>query len=262
MMNSSGFYLKRLSLLERRDQLQNIPDGKVLINTINAFSCNQAKKDGAFAEALLNSDVLLPDGSSIVLACRFLSAKSRPSHRCTGWDLFSHEMVHLNASYFDAQAYWKKRNPQRRQPVVMFVGSSEKVLKLIVEKAAVQFPHLSVLTYSPPFKSEFSPEDSAAMVAAINAADPDIVWLGMTAPKQEKWAYAHWPELNIHCHLGSIGAVFDFYAGTITRAPKVMQQGGLEWLYRWSQEPTRLFYRYGLGNPLFIWNMFKEIFVH
>lgn len=90
------------------------------------------------------------------------------------------------------------------------MGSSEKVLALIKRRAAVDFPHIEVETYSPPYKPEFSEEDNRAIVEAINKANPDLLWIGMTAPKQEKWAYTHWNELKIHCHCGTIGAVFDF----------------------------------------------------
>lgn len=273
-MNNT-FLLKNLELLERRGQLGSIPEGKVLINTINAYSYNQARCDKYFAEALLGSDVLLSDGTSIVVACRFLRAKSRPHHRCTGWDLFRFEMEKLNgdihsfAKEFSPERlsalqesleapYWKQIHPERKQPKVMFMGASEETLSCIKKKALIEFPNIEVITYSPPFKTEFTKEDNDAMVAAINREDPDLLWIGMTAPKQEKWAYGHWKELNIHCHVGSIGAVFDFYAGRIPRAPMFMQRYGLEWLYRWSREPRRLFRRYGLGNPLFIWNMFLE----
>ncbi len=274
-MNKS-FRLKNLDLLECRGELWSIPEGKVLINTINAYSYNQARKDHIFADALLQSDVLLSDGTSIVLACRFLGAKSRPRHRCTGWDLFRFEMEKLNGNAFSfqnelpvensthnnafdkSQPYWRQFNPNRRKPKVMFIGSSERILEMIREKAAIEFPNLEVITYSPPFKPEFSKEDNDAIIARIHAEDPDLIWIGMTAPKQEKWAYTHWQELNIHCHVGSIGAVFDFYAGTVPRAPLFMQRYGMEWLYRWSREPRRLFRRYGLGNPQFIWNMFVE----
>lgn len=67
--------------------------------------------------------------------------------------------------------------------------------------------------------NEFSDEDNKAIIDAINAANPDLLWIGMTASKQEKWTYSHWNELNIHCHVGTIGAVFDFFAGTVERAP-------------------------------------------
>ena len=146
----------------------------------------------------------------------------------------------------------------------MFLGSSEKTLSLIRERAAWDYPCLEVVTYSPPFKAEFSDEDNQAMIQAINAADPDLLWIGMSAPKQEKWAYEHWAELDIHCHCGTIGAVFDFYAGTVRRAPQWWQEHSLEWLYRLLQEPKRMWRRYLLGNPLFLWNVLKEkkIFPH
>ena len=116
---------------------------------------------------------------------------------------------------------------------------------------------MEVLTFSPPFKSEFSEEDNTLMVKAINDADPDLLWIGMTAPKQEKWAHAHWNELDIHCHCGSIGAVFDFYAGTVKRAPLWWQEHSLEWLYRLLKEPRRMFRRYAFGNVKFIWNLLR-----
>lgn len=99
------------------------------------------------------------------------------------------------------------------------MGSSEKVLALIKQRVKVDYPNIEVETYSPPYKPEFSEEDNRAIVEAINKANPDLLWIGMTAPKQEKWAYTHWHELKIHCHCGTIGAVFDFYAGTVKRAP-------------------------------------------
>lgn len=262
------FRLKDLTLLERRNQLPTIPEGKVLINTINAYSFNQAKRDKDFQAALTGSDVLLADGTSIVIACKLVRAKSRPMHRCTGWDLFRFEMEKLNREggafsngdiTNESVPLWKRRNPSRIKPRVIFVGSSDRILSMIKDKAALEFPNLEIVTYSPPFKPEFTQEDNNTMVSVINDADPDLVWIGMTAPKQEKWSYAHWPELNIQCHLGSIGAVFDFYAGTVKRAPLCMQRVGLEWLYRWSREPRRLFRRYGLGNPQFIWNMMLEM---
>ena len=271
-----SFCLKTLDLLERRGQLWTIPEGKVLISTINAYSYNVAQNDPCFAEALSQSDVLLSDGTSIVLACRFLQAKCRPKHRCTGWDLFRFEMEKLNGDVYSFLAespgtmsngynnkdvpYWKQRNPSRNKPRVLFIGSTDTILERIRGKAAYEFPNVDVLTYSPPFKPEFSADDNAAISSFINDNDPDLVWIGMTAPKQEKWAYTHWPQLNIQCHLGSIGAVFDFYAGAIPRAPLFMQRFGMEWLFRWMREPRRLFPRYGIGNPQFVWNILKEAF--
>ena len=240
--------LKELNIVESRKELMLIPEGKILINTVNAHSFNVAQKDELFAEALRNGDYLIPDGASIIKACKWLKAKSQPKERIAGWDLFAFEMQRLN----------EQGEMQNEKLSVMFMGSSEKVLALIREKAAVDYPNLEIITYSPPYKPEFSEEDNAAIVKAINDANPDLLWIGMTAPKQEKWTYSHWKDLNIHCHVGTIGAVFDFYAGTAKRAPKWWQEHSLEWLYRLCIEPKRMWRRYVIGNPLFLWNVMKE----
>lgn len=236
--------LSELNIVDSRESLKSIPDGKMLINTINAHSFNVALKDELFAEALKNGDYLIPDGASIVKACKLLNAKSQPKERIAGWDLFQLEMEKLN----------------EKGGKCFFMGSSEKVLSLIREKATVEYKNIMVETYSPPYKPDFSYEDNSAIIKTINDAKPDLLWIGMTAPKQEKWTYSHWNELNIHCHVGTIGAVFDFYAGTAKRAPQWWQEHSLEWLYRLIKEPKRMWRRYVIGNPLFIWNIMKEKF--
>lgn len=276
------FRLKDLDILGSKAELAALPEGKLLINTINAHSYNTARKDELFAEALTNGDVLIPDGVSIVKACRWIKAKSQPKERIAGWDLFSFEMENLerkqcgmlnvecganNSSLDNSQSAladnpkFKIQNSEFRSPqrTVMFMGSSQKVLDLIVKRAAKVYPHLKIVTYSPPYKPEFSEEDNKAIIDAINTADPDLLWIGMTAPKQEKWTYSHWEELNIHCHVGTIGAVFDFFAGTVERAPVWWQRHGLEWLYRLLKEPKRMWRRYIIGCALFLFNViFRE----
>lgn len=304
--------LKDIKIVCSKEELAAIPDGKVLINTINAHSYNTAQKDELFAESLLNGDALIPDGASVVKACRWLKAKYQPKERIAGWDLFEYEMGRLEAPFNpphrgkldseESEERGKRKEEGEHQtpksqkskdiltedgrasavprdsldesdspldlhesswepihkPKVMFMGSSEKVLGLIRERAKVVYPHLEVVTYSPPYKPEFTEEDNAAIVKAINDANPDLLWIGMTAPKQEKWAYSHWNELDIHCHCGTIGAVFDFFAGTAKRAPKWWQEHSLEWLYRLIIEPKRMWRRYIIGNALFLWNVWKE----
>lgn len=261
------FRLKDLDILGSKAELASLPQGKLLINTINAHSYNTARKDKLFAEALINGDVLIPDGVSIVKACRWIKAKSQTKERIAGWDLFSFEMERLERESVKCDMLNVKLeennstlNTQHStlKKTVMFMGSSQKVLDLIVKRAAEVYPHLKVVTYSPPYKPEFSDEDNKAVIDAINAADPDLLWIGMTAPKQEKWTYSHWEELDIHCHVGTIGAVFDFFAGTVERAPMWWQRHGLEWLYRLLKEPKRMWRRYIIGNALFLWNMLKE----
>ena len=305
------FRLKDLKILGCKAELASLPEGKLLINTINAHSYNTARKDKLFAEALTKGDVLIPDGVSIVKACRWIKAKSQPKERIAGWDLFEFEMNKLeelgirnfefgvdglqpfeNCSFekcsFEScsienceedennskldnsklqqdaanNSKLKTQNSKLREPLlrptVMFMGSSQKVLDLIVKRAAEVYPHLKVVTYSPPYKPEFSDEDNKAIIDAVNVVNPDLLWIGMTAPKQEKWTYAHWDELNIHCHVGTIGAVFDFFAGTVERAPMWWQRHGLEWLYRLLKEPKRMWRRYIIGNALFLLNMTRE----
>jgi N-acetylglucosaminyldiphosphoundecaprenol N-acetyl-beta-D-mannosaminyltransferase len=234
--------LKTMMLVGSKDELAKIPDGKVLINTINAHSYNVARKDKLFAEALTKGDYLIPDGMSVVKACKWLHAKSQPKERIAGADLFEFEMNKLNS----------------KGGTAMFMGSSEKTLAKIVQQAAKVYPNLKVVTYSPPYKPEFNDEDNKAIINAINTANPDLLWIGMTAPKQEKWTYSHWNDLHIHCHVGTIGAVFDFFAGNTKRAPQWWQEHGLEWLYRLIKEPRRMWRRYIIGNTVFIWHMLGE----
>ncbi|WP_031532141.1 MULTISPECIES: WecB/TagA/CpsF family glycosyltransferase [unclassified Bacteroides] len=231
--------LRKLHILTKRSDLAELPEGKLLINTVNANSYNIALEDEVFAESLKNCDVVLPDGVSIIFAFKVNRWMPRPCERVTGYDLFEYEMARLN----------------ERGGKCFFLGSSEDVLARIRQRAAILHPNIEIETYSPPFKPEFSDEDSRAMVDAINRAKPDLLWIGMTAPKQEKWAYAHWNELDINCHCGTIGAVFDFYAGTFKRAPLWCQKYNIEWLYRLVHEPRRMWRRYVLGNLLYIKNV-------
>ncbi|MBR1620514.1 MAG: WecB/TagA/CpsF family glycosyltransferase [Prevotella sp.] len=234
--------LSNIHILESKKELMMIPRGKFLINTINAHSYNTAQNDCFFAEALETGDYLIPDGASIVKACQWLKAKSQPTERIAGWDLFEFEMSRLNDT----------------GGVCMFMGSSERVLNRIIEKSKEIYPNIMVETYSPPYKSEFSDEDNSAIIKTINKVNPDLLWIGMTAPKQEKWTYEHWNDLKINCHVGTIGAVFDFFAGTAQRAPIWWQKHSLEWLYRLLKEPRRMWKRYLIGNPLFVYNIIKE----
>lgn len=139
--------LKDIKIVESKKELEALPEGKLLINTINAHSYNTALKDVFFAEALMKGDALIPDGASIVMACRKLKAKSQPTERIAGWDLFAMEMERLN----------------QKGGTCFFMGSSEKVLNLIREKAKTVYPNIRIETYSPPYKPEFSEEENRAI---------------------------------------------------------------------------------------------------
>ena len=234
--------IKELQLVRSRDELARLPEGKFLIDTINAHSFVRANRDLAFDNALMDADALLPDGISIVRACRFLRTQNAPVEKIAGADLFEYEMEKLNG----------------KGGTCFFLGSTPETLALIEQKAKEVYPNITVKSYSPPFRNSFSRYESQDMIDAIHAADPDLLWVGMTAPKQEKWLYDHWKDLNIHCHTGAIGAVFDFFAGTVKRAPQKWIDLGLEWLYRLLKEPRRTWRRYLVSNPVFCWLVLME----
>lgn len=214
----------------------SITDEKQLIQTINAFSYVMAERIPIFKNALQNADILIPDGFPIVFASKLL--KKEKLEKIAGADLFFHFMNIVN-------------NKGGR---VFFIGSTESTLLKIKERALKEFPNVNVGIYSPPHKSQFSQEDSNKMVAAINAHRADVVFVGMTAPKQEMWTeeFKNDIQTKVIC---SIGAVFDFYAGTVKRAPNWMIKLKLEWFYRLVKEPKRMWRRYLVYSPLFFWDL-------
>lgn len=214
-------------------------NSKLLITTINAHCYNMTQIDDYYQEALLKSDILIPDGISVVWAIRWLTGQKL--HKIAGADLFFYELERL----------------QQTGGRCFFMGSSEETLIKIKEKLGKDYPNVKVNGYSPPYKQEFSSEDNRMMLESINAFKPDVLMLGMTAPKQEKWAYQHYNQLQAG-HICCIGAVFDFYAETISRAPDWMIQTGFEWLYRLIKEPRRMWRRYLAGNFKFIWLIILE----
>lgn len=228
--------------LARADAVKRFADGSIEIFEVKS-STSPAEHivDAAFREALHRADLLIPDGVGIVLASRFNGGAI--SERVTGFDLFQ-----LTAGLL-----------AERKVRMMFLGSSEDVLATIRARVKRDYPGVTVATYSPPYKAEFSAEDNAAMHAAVNAFRPDVLWVGMTAPKQEKWVEANRPHLQTRM-IGSIGAVFDFYAGRIRRPGKMWQKLGLEWLPRLVGEPRRLWRRMGISAPLFVGAVVRDRF--
>ena len=133
-----------------------------------------------------------------------------------------------------------------------FYGSTEETLEKLSAKLSSEYPQSTVTgMYSPPFR-ELTEEEDKAIIEMINNSNPDFVWIGLGAPKQEKWMAAH--QGKIDGLMVGVGAAFDYYAGNIKRAPQWMQKTNLEWLYRLMQDPKRLFKRYFVTNSKFIWN--------
>jgi len=229
--------LSNISLYNK--DLQNLPNGKLLINTINAHSFNIAQKDTIYASALASSDILLPDGISIVFANQMLT--STKLTKIAGADLFFYEMERLNISGGKC----------------FFLGSTQETLNKMINRAQILYPHVIIKGFSPPYVDSFTQQDNDQMLEVINNFKPDVLFVGMTAPKQEKWAFENYDKL-IAGHICNIGAVFDFFAGNIDRAPGWIIDFGFEWLYRFYKEPRRLWRRYLLGNFIFIYYILKE----
>lgn len=139
-----------------------------------------------------------------------------------------------------------------------FYGSTQQTLDDMTRALGRDYPDMVIAgVYAPPFRPLTEQEDREA-VARINAAEPDFVWVGLGAPKQEEWMYAHRGKLNA-VSVG-VGAGFDYMAGHIRRAPRLMQALCLEWLYRLMQDPKRLWKRYVVTNTKFVCYILKESF--
>lgn len=132
-----------------------------------------------------------------------------------------------------------------------FFGGADGVPERLASELQRRFPTLVVAgCYSPPFRA-LTPDEDAALVERINAASPDIVWVGLSTPKQERWMHAHVERLTASALIG-VGAAFDFHAGLKRQAPYWMQRSGLEWFFRLVTEPRRLWRRYLRNNPAFV----------
>jgi N-acetylglucosaminyldiphosphoundecaprenol N-acetyl-beta-D-mannosaminyltransferase len=139
---------------------------------------------------------------------------------------------------------------------VGFYGGSETAVAAILRNLSQRFPELRVpFAMSPPYRALSEAED-AAVVDAIRAAEVDVLFVGLGCPKQERWMAAHRDALR--CVMLGVGAAFDFLAGTKAQAPAFLQRAGLEWLFRLAVEPRRLWRRYLIGNPRFLYHFTLE----
>jgi N-acetylglucosaminyldiphosphoundecaprenol N-acetyl-beta-D-mannosaminyltransferase len=208
---------------------------QVVLACANPHSLMVSRQDPEFRRALLDADIVLADGVGVTIAGRLLHRNLGP--RITGLDFFRS----MQASLVEGG---KVR--------VAFFGSSNEVLQRLVARVAADHPAVEVVAaISPPYGT-WSDADNEHFLAALNAARPDVVWVGMTAPRQEKWVAKNRHRLNVPV-IASVGAVFDYFAGTIRRAPDWVCRAGLEWLYRLAGEPRRLWRRTLVSAPHFMW---------
>ena len=212
---------------------------KITINTLNQYSYCIGERDLAFKEALKSSDILLPDGIGIVKACLYLTGNS--VKKFAGADMHQNLLNQLN----------------QEKGKCFYLGSSKNTLNRISIRIAKEYPSVKVDCYSPPFKSDFDEEDISKMIKNINIFEPDVVFIGLTAPKQEKLSHSFKEKLNTRV-ICSIGAVFDFYAETVSRPSRFWINMNLEWLIRFIKEPRRMWKRYLYHGVVFAYLIIKK----
>ena len=212
---------------------------KSTLNCINPHSYTVSKTNLTFRNALLNSNYLIPDGVGVTVASKFIFRNKVV--RVTGYDIFK--------SLLEQSAEHKFK--------FFFLGSTPQTLNKIQKKFTQENENLIYAGhYSPPFSESFSDSEIKKMVDRIKIAKPDVVMVGLTAPKQEVLSaeLIKLTDASLYC---SIGAVFDFYAENVKPANKYIKNFGLEWLLRLIQEPKRLWKRTLISMPIFIVDVLK-----
>jgi N-acetylglucosaminyldiphosphoundecaprenol N-acetyl-beta-D-mannosaminyltransferase len=231
-----GVAISRIDLQGTMDAMgQWIEAGEKKRLCVTPVNCVLWAHQQASLRHLYNSaDLTLADGVPLLWASRFLG-EPIPG-RVTGLDLLP-EFTRIAA---------------QRGYTFFFLGAREGVGATLAHVLSQQYPSLKIVgMYTPPFAATFTAQENAKMMALINAVKPNVLWVSLTAPKQDFWISEHFDQLDVNIAIG-VGGAFEVTAGLISRAPLWMQRAGLEWFYRFSREPGRLFRRYFLEAPLFI----------
>jgi N-acetylglucosaminyldiphosphoundecaprenol N-acetyl-beta-D-mannosaminyltransferase len=206
--------------------------GYVCVAAVHTVMASQ--EDPELREAVLNSDLVVPDGQPLVWAMNALGHQL-PTR------VYGPELMH--------RACARASNSGLR--MYLYGGRNQGALVQLALNLRRQFPGLKIVGgYSPPFR-DLTREEEETIAAEINATSADIVWVGIGVPKQEKWMARMRKRLDAPVLVG-VGAAFDFHAGLVPQAPDWMQRIGLEWAYRLAHEPRRLWRRYARYNPLFV----------
>lgn len=204
----------------------------------NVHSVVIVSQDAEFRRVVNEADMATPDGAPVAWMLRRLGFAGQ--ERINGPDLM-----------------WKYLGAATCAEPIFFYGGTDATLATLHDRLSIAFPSLKIAgMISPPFRQLSTAED-AAMVTRINASGAGIVFIGLGCPKQEKWMASH--RGRIHAVMVGVGAAFDYHAGTVPRAPRWMQQNGLEWLYRLCSEPRRLWKRYLITNTLFVMLALRQL---
>ncbi|BAY96482.1 hypothetical protein NIES37_04150 [Tolypothrix tenuis PCC 7101] len=244
-INICGVEIDKYSFAEVTSQIVNHAISRSqpeYVVTPNAMHILTLQKDAYFREIYRQAFLVVPDGVSLLWAAKFLQTPL--NGRVNGTDLFE-KLCAVAAE---------------KGLKIFLLGGRPGAADQAKQKLKARHPNLLIVgTYCPPYGFENQPEELAAINSNIKAASPDILFVGLGAPKQEKWIAQNYQELEVPISIG-IGVSFELVADMVTRAPIWMQKSGLEWLFRLIVEPSRLWKRYILGNPTFIWLVLKQRF--
>ena len=225
------------SLVE--DRISRKDKGYICVCPISTIM--ECKKSEDVLKSVNCADLVTPDGMPVVWIGRMKGHKN--IRRVYGPDLMR-EICGIS---------------ERKGYKNYFYGSTEDVLKKLEESLNKKYPRLAITgSYSPPFRV-LSKEENDRIVENINKSNPDILWVGLGSPKQDLWMYQNRGKINAPVMLG-VGAAFDFLSGVKPQAPRWMQNSGLEWLFRLATEPSRLWRRYLISYPLFIYYLLIDTF--
>nr|WP_242046365.1 MULTISPECIES: WecB/TagA/CpsF family glycosyltransferase [Calothrix] len=232
------------TLLRFKEQMQAIVKWAIAresrtVCVANVHMLMEAHWNPEFATVVRNADVVTPDGMPLVWMMRLMGARSQD--RVAGMDILQ-ELCQL---------------AQAKNLSVYFLGSHTEILSRMRKRLDQEFPKLKIAAMEPlPFRPLTEAED-AALNQKINASGAGLVFVSLGCPKQEKWMAQH--KGKIQAVMIGLGGVFPVYAGIHKRAPRIVRELGFEWLYRWIQEPRRLWGRYMTTIPPFMWLAIKQI---
>ena len=234
-----GIPINALTMSEVIQLIDHSINNRILlkIGVVNAAKVVNMQKDIQLRNAVLSSDVILPDGMSIVWASRFFG--SPLPERVTGIDLMF-EILKLC---------------DQKQYRVYLLGATDDIVKTVVTRIKNDFPMVEITGFR---NGYFKETDERSIAEEIKNSKSDVLFIGITSPKKEIFLsrWARYMEVPV-CH--GVGGSFDVIAGKVKRAPEFIQKIGLEWLFRVYQEPRRLWKRYVVTNSIFLWMMFVEL---
>lgn len=219
-----------------------VKNEKMFIVTSNVDHIVSVENDYEFEKVYDFADLVVADGMPLIWLSKIL--KTPLKERITGSDLFPAICDLANEKSFK----------------VFFMGGKEGIAERAATNLKKAYPNLQLTgIYSPPMNFEQDAQENLRIIDMINKSRPNILFVSVGSPKQEKWFYKNIDTLNINIAIG-IGAALDFIAGSLKRAPLIFQKNGMEWFWRFLQEPKRLFNRYFIRDSKFIWIVVRQIY--